>query len=123
MNLAIVRETRFPPIQLGDAVINHPQHTVVSFADDSSNDDQASPLRSSLFLVLQSRQRVLLAEKSLSEAKSACNRSHTPPEPLASADALYAESMRLLLPFLDHRENPRLRKVRLIGIRAEKLVR
>ena len=52
-----------------------------------------------------------------------CNRSHTPPEPLASAEALYAESMRLLLPFLDHRENPRLRKVRLIGIRAEKLVR
>jgi len=51
------------------------------------------------------------------------NRSHTPREPLASAEALYAESMRLLLPFLDHRENPRLKNVRLIGIRAERLVR
>jgi len=52
-----------------------------------------------------------------------CIGSPPPRVPRARADALYAESMRLMLPFLDHRENPRLRKVRLIGIRAEKLVR
>src|SRR3989442_54669 len=51
------------------------------------------------------------------------NRSHTPREHLASEDALYAGAVRLLQPFLDERENPRQRKVRLIGIRAEKLVR
>lgn len=51
------------------------------------------------------------------------NRSHTPREPLASAEALYAGAVRLLLPFLDQRGNPRQKKLRLIGIRAEKLVR
>ena len=51
------------------------------------------------------------------------NRSHTPREQLASEEALYAGAVRLLQPFLDERENPRQRKVRLIGIRAEKLVR
>ena len=51
------------------------------------------------------------------------NRSHTPREHLASEDALYAGALRLLQPFLDERENPRQRKVRLIGIRAEKLLR
>ena len=51
------------------------------------------------------------------------NRSHTPREQLASEEALYAGAVQLLQPFLDERENPRQRKVRLIGIRAEKLVR
>jgi nucleotidyltransferase/DNA polymerase involved in DNA repair len=50
-------------------------------------------------------------------------RSHTVPEPLATEEALYAEAVRLLQPFLDHRENPRLRKIRLIGVRVEKLQR
>jgi DNA polymerase IV (DinB-like DNA polymerase) len=50
-------------------------------------------------------------------------RSHTPREPLTSEQALYAGAVRLLLPFLDHRENPRQTKLRLIGVRAEKLVR
>src|SRR3989442_1253758 len=50
-------------------------------------------------------------------------RSHTPRAHLASEDALYAGAVRLLLPFLDHRENPRQKKLRLIGVRAEKLVR
>ena len=52
-----------------------------------------------------------------------CSRSHTPREPLTTEDALYTTAVRLLLPFLDHRENPRHRKIRLIGVRAEKLVR
>src|SRR6266852_1999462 len=34
-------------------------------------------------------------------------RSHTPRAHLASEDALYTGAIRLLLPFLDHRENPR----------------
>ena len=50
-------------------------------------------------------------------------RSHTPPEALTSEPALYAAAVRLLLPFLDQRENPRQTKLRLIGVRAEKLVR
>jgi DNA polymerase IV (DinB-like DNA polymerase) len=50
-------------------------------------------------------------------------RSHTVSAALATEEALYAEAVRLLLPFLDHRENPRLRKVRLIGVRVEKLQR
>ena len=50
-------------------------------------------------------------------------RSHTPPEALASEPALYAAAVRLLLPFLDQRENPRQTKLRLIGVRAEKLLR
>jgi DNA polymerase IV (DinB-like DNA polymerase) len=50
-------------------------------------------------------------------------RSHTPRAPLATEQALYTGAVRLLLPFLDHRENPRQRKIRLIGVRAEKLVK
>ena len=50
-------------------------------------------------------------------------RSHTPPEALTSEPALYATAVRLLLPFLDHRENPRQTKLRLIGVRVEKLLR
>jgi DNA polymerase IV (DinB-like DNA polymerase) len=44
-------------------------------------------------------------------------------EAWTSEDALWAAARELLLPFLDARENPRLRKLRLIGVRAEKLSR
>jgi DNA polymerase IV (DinB-like DNA polymerase) len=50
-------------------------------------------------------------------------RSHTNREALASEEALCAEAIDLLLPFVDDRENPRRRKLRLIGVRAEKLAR
>jgi DNA polymerase IV (DinB-like DNA polymerase) len=50
-------------------------------------------------------------------------RSRTPPEEIASEDALQAAAVQLLLPFFDQRENPRGTKIRLIGVRAEKLVR
>ena len=50
-------------------------------------------------------------------------RSHTTREEIASEDALYAGAVELLRPFLDERENPRGTKIRLIGLRAEKLVR
>jgi DNA polymerase IV (DinB-like DNA polymerase) len=50
-------------------------------------------------------------------------RSHTSREEMVSAEALYAGAERLVLPFLDQRENPRGTKIRLIGVRAEKLVR
>ena len=49
------------------------------------------------------------------------SRSHTPPQLVASETALWVEVLRLLLPFLDRRENPRLLPIRLIGVRAEKL--
>ena len=38
-------------------------------------------------------------------------------------EALCAAALELLRPFLDERENPRHRKLRLIGVRAEKLSR
>ena len=50
-------------------------------------------------------------------------RSRTGREAWTSAEALCAEALELLLPFLDDRENPRQRKLRLIGVRAEKLSR
>ena len=50
-------------------------------------------------------------------------RSHTAREEMATEEALYTGAERLLLPFLDQRENPRGTKIRLIGVRAEKLVR
>ena len=50
-------------------------------------------------------------------------RSYTSRVEMASAEALYAGAERLLLPFLDQRENPRGTKIRLIGVRAEKLLR
>jgi DNA polymerase IV (DinB-like DNA polymerase) len=50
-------------------------------------------------------------------------RSHTTREAIASEDALYGSAVDLLRPFLDERENPRGTKIRLIGVRAEKLVR
>ncbi len=51
------------------------------------------------------------------------SRSHTAQVPLTTPEALDREVLRLLLPFLDARENPKRRLVRLIGVRAEKLVR
>jgi DNA polymerase IV (DinB-like DNA polymerase) len=51
------------------------------------------------------------------------NRSRTVEAPLATPAALEALAHELLLPFFDDRENPRGRKIRLIGVRAEKLVR
>jgi hypothetical protein len=50
-------------------------------------------------------------------------RSRTGREAWASEEALRATALELLLPFLDDRENPRHRKLRLIGVRAEKLSR
>jgi DNA polymerase IV (DinB-like DNA polymerase) len=50
-------------------------------------------------------------------------RSRTAREAWKSEDALAAAALELLLPFLDERENPRHRKLRLIGVRAEKLSR
>ncbi|OHA08516.1 MAG: hypothetical protein A3B37_00240 [Candidatus Sungbacteria bacterium RIFCSPLOWO2_01_FULL_59_16] len=50
-------------------------------------------------------------------------RSHTAAEPLATREALHGEALRLILPFLDSRENPKRKKIRLIGVRVEKLLR
>ncbi|HEV8307828.1 MAG TPA: DNA polymerase IV [Methylomirabilota bacterium] len=51
------------------------------------------------------------------------SRSHTGRAPLATEEALDGEARRLLQPFLDARENPRRKKIRLIGVRVEKLLR
>jgi len=48
-------------------------------------------------------------------------RSRTAREAWKSEDAMRGVALELLLPFLDERENPRHRKLRLIGVRAEKL--
>jgi DNA polymerase IV (DinB-like DNA polymerase) len=50
-------------------------------------------------------------------------RSHTAREAIASEAELAASAERLFAPFLDARENPRGTKIRLIGVRAEKLLR
>ena len=49
------------------------------------------------------------------------SRSHTLPVPMNSLNVLQGEAMNLLLPFLDDRENPQGKLIRLIGVRVEKL--
>ena len=49
------------------------------------------------------------------------SRSHTLPVPMNSLNVLQGEAMNLLLPFLDDRENPQRKLIRLIGVRVEKL--
>jgi DNA polymerase IV (DinB-like DNA polymerase) len=51
------------------------------------------------------------------------NRSRTGEAPVTTRDGLETVAEHLLLPFFDERENPRRRKIRLIGVRAEKLLR
>jgi len=48
-------------------------------------------------------------------------RSHTLPKPQRTAKALQVEAFRLILPFLDKRENPKRKLIRLVGVRIEKL--
>ena len=49
------------------------------------------------------------------------SRSHTLAHPTGSLKDLEAEAIKLLLPFLDRRENQRLKLIRMIGVRVEKL--
>lgn len=48
-------------------------------------------------------------------------RAHTLPAPASSLSTLQFEAWKLLMPFLDSRENPRHKLIRLIGVRVEKL--
>jgi DNA polymerase IV (archaeal DinB-like DNA polymerase) len=50
------------------------------------------------------------------------SRSRTGKAPFTSAEELHAEVRQLLEPFFDARENPKGRKIRLIGVRVEKLL-
>jgi DNA polymerase IV (DinB-like DNA polymerase) len=50
------------------------------------------------------------------------SRSYTFPAPVSTLKDLRAQAMRLFLPFLDQRENPKRKRIRLIGVRVEKLV-
>ena len=49
------------------------------------------------------------------------SRSHTLAQPTGSQKDLEIEAIKLLLPFLDRRENPRLKLIRMIGVRVEKV--
>jgi len=49
------------------------------------------------------------------------SRSHTLTAPSASPRRLRFEAMKLLIPFLDRRENPKHKLIRLIGVRVEKI--
>lgn len=48
-------------------------------------------------------------------------RSHTLAVPADSFNILYFEAMKLLVPFLDKRDNPNKKLIRLVGVRVEKL--
>jgi DNA polymerase IV (DinB-like DNA polymerase) len=48
-------------------------------------------------------------------------RSHSIEEASDDKKVLESEALQLLLPFLDSRENPKRKKIRLVGVRAEKL--
>lgn len=50
-----------------------------------------------------------------------CSRARTLEQPSNSCSALEFEALRLLMPFLDARENPERKLIRLIGVRLEKL--
>ncbi len=49
------------------------------------------------------------------------SKNHTLKEPIHSKENLEFEVLKLLLPFFDQRENPSKKKIRLIGVRIEKL--
>lgn len=49
------------------------------------------------------------------------SRAHTLREPVFERAPLEFETIKLLLPFFDARENPKRKKIRLIGVRVEKL--
>ena len=51
------------------------------------------------------------------------SRAHTLPHAVASLRLLQFEAMKLLMPFLDRRENPQRKLIRLLGVRLEKLGR
>jgi len=51
------------------------------------------------------------------------SRSHTGQDPASKVEQLQADVQRLLEPFFDARENPKGKKIRLIGVRVEKLLR
>ena len=51
------------------------------------------------------------------------SRSHTLPSPAGDVRTVQVEAMKLLLPFLDRRENPKKKLIRLLGVRLEKLSR
>ncbi len=53
------------------------------------------------------------------ETKTRC---HTVREPRATNELLESEALKLLPPFLDARENPHNKKIRLVGVRVEKLI-
>ena len=50
------------------------------------------------------------------------SRSRTLPEPCKDAELLMRHVTQMFFPFLDRRENPKRKKIRLVGVRLEKLI-
>ncbi|QPD05508.1 MAG: DNA polymerase IV 2 [Candidatus Nitrospira kreftii] len=50
------------------------------------------------------------------------SRAHTVATPTGDLSVLQREGLKLLMPFLDRRENPRRKLIRLLGLRVEKLI-
>ncbi|MDH4084652.1 MAG: DNA polymerase IV [Nitrospira sp.] len=50
------------------------------------------------------------------------SRAHTVAVPTGDLSVLQREGLKLLMPFLDRRENPRRKLIRLLGLRVEKLI-
>src|SRR3990167_6861437 len=50
------------------------------------------------------------------------SRSRTLPEPAVDAETLRRNVTQMFFPFLDRRENPKRKKIRLLGVRIEKLL-
>jgi nucleotidyltransferase/DNA polymerase involved in DNA repair len=48
-------------------------------------------------------------------------RAHTFADPVRDVSVIRRELIKMLLPFLDRRENPRRQRIRLLGVRVEKL--
>lgn len=88
--------------------------------------DRARALTASVFRTLGEEQLTAFRTVTVTVRFSnftTLSRSHTGAEPVTSEEAMGIEVLRLLLPFLDRRENPKLLPIRLIGVRAEKLLR
>jgi len=87
--------------------------------------DRARAITAHIFHGLQDRQFSSFRTVSVTVRFSnftTLTRSHTPKQPVTTEDDMWVNVLRLLLPFLDRRQNPKMRPIRLIGVRAERLV-
>src|SRR5438094_427840 len=80
--------------------------------------DRARAITAHIFHGLQDRQFRSFRTVSVTVRFSnftTLTRSHTPKQPVTTEDDMWVNVLRLLLPFLDRRQNPKMRPIRLIG--------